>query len=71
MAQKTKRPIELAIEAAGSGSALARDLGVTRQNVCIMKNSGRKLPAKHVPAISKMYGIPRWVLRPDMWEKPE
>tara|TARA_R110000868_G_scaffold49026_4_gene158420 strand:- start:216 stop:407 length:192 start_codon:yes stop_codon:yes gene_type:complete len=50
--------------ATGSMSELARQLGLTRQAVGLWD----KVPLKHLRAVSKMTGIPRQQLRPDLYE---
>jgi DNA-binding transcriptional regulator YdaS (Cro superfamily) len=65
-----KTPYRKAIEAAGSISALARALGITRQAVMQWEKPDRQIPAEHVPQIERHTGIPRWQLRPDLWERP-
>jgi DNA-binding transcriptional regulator YdaS (Cro superfamily) len=58
--------IEAAITAAGSISELARKLGLTQPTVA----RWRQIPVPHVPKIERLYKIPRWQLRPDVWEPP-
>lgn len=54
------------IAAAKGATALAAALGCHR--TAIVK--WRRVPAERVPAVSALTGIPRHVLRPDMWEPP-
>lgn len=58
--------LALAIEKAGSRSKLAAILGVSRQAVQVWD----QVPIYLVPNVEKMLHIPRWRLRPDLWEKP-
>jgi DNA-binding transcriptional regulator YdaS (Cro superfamily) len=53
-----------ALVAAGGIAELARQLGVTRQAVSLWD----KIPLKHLRAVSKMTGIPRQQLRPDLYD---
>lgn len=48
-------------------SALARDLGITRQNVQAWKNNG--IPARYCPQLEQMTGgkVTRKEMRPDDW----
>lgn len=52
-----------AIKAAGGASALAADLGVTRQAVF----QWSRVPAKYVLAVEEKTGISRHKLRPDIF----
>jgi hypothetical protein len=62
---KYRNPLLLdAIVAAGGIAELARQLGVTRQAVSLWD----KIPLKHLRAVSKMTGIPRQQLRPDLYD---
>ncbi len=45
---------------------LAARLGITRGAV----SQWEKVPAERVPDIEKHTGIPRYVLRPDLYERP-
>ncbi len=59
--------LQLAIKTAGTRNALANVLGVSRQAVHVWTH----VPIYHVLAIEQKLGLPRWKLRPDLWEKPE
>jgi len=50
--------------AVGGIAELARQLNVTRQAVSLWD----KVPLKHLRAVSKMTGIPRQQLRPDLYD---
>jgi DNA-binding transcriptional regulator YdaS (Cro superfamily) len=58
-----------AVEVAGSKAALARLLGVHRTAIYIWMRGG--IPAKHVPRIERITGVPRHRLRPDLWDAPQ
>lgn len=60
-------PLNKAIEAAGSGSALAAMLGISPQAVL----QWDRVPAERAKQVAEATGIPRHVLRPDLWEPPE
>lgn len=59
-------PIAEAVKKAGSVSALAKLIGVKPQAI----SQWREIPARRVPDISRLTGIPRHELRPDLWEAP-
>ncbi|MBG6292084.1 helix-turn-helix domain-containing protein [Pseudomonas nitroreducens] len=59
-------PIQKAVTAAGSQTALARALGCTPQNVQHMCATG-SVPAKHVLKIEASTGVSRTELRPDLY----
>lgn len=52
-----------ALQKNGSLSALSRELGIRRQAV----QNWNKVPAERVIAVEKVTGIPRHVLRPDLY----
>lgn len=45
---------------------IARAAGVTRWAV----GKWSRVPAKHVPALARAFRLPRFTLRPDLWEAP-
>lgn len=53
-----RTPFDAVIEAAGSQSALARELGVSRQLVNYWKRHG--VPAKRMLELAKQYPSVRW-----------
>ena len=55
--------LEAAVKAAGSKSALARILGVTRGAIC----QWQRIPSERVISIESLVGVPRHVLRPDLY----
>ncbi|MBH9353323.1 helix-turn-helix domain-containing protein [Pseudomonas aeruginosa] len=59
-------PIQRAVSAAGSQTALARALGCTPQNVQHMCATGN-VPAKHVLKIEASTGVSRTELRPALY----
>lgn len=61
-------PLEQAVRIAGSQSALARRVGVSQQYISkIIRKKGGRVPAELVVPISDVTGIPRQVLRPDLY----
>lgn len=52
-----------AIEAAGAGKALAGRIGVTPQAL----SQWRRVPARRVLDVERASGVPRHVLRPDLY----
>lgn len=56
----------MAIQKTGSVKALGEVLRIAPQTI----SQWTMIPAKHVPALSQATGIPRHVLRPDLWEDP-
>ena len=59
-------PIRVAIEKAGSVSALARMVGVRPQAI----SQWKEIPASRARTIADATGIPLHELRPDLWEPP-
>jgi DNA-binding transcriptional regulator YdaS (Cro superfamily) len=55
------------VSKAGGAAALARALGITHPSVC----GWECVPAKRVPAVSALTGIPRHEIRPDLYEAPQ
>jgi DNA-binding transcriptional regulator YdaS (Cro superfamily) len=49
---------------------LGTEVGVSHDTVRIWRTGKRLIPAKHVGVVSAVTGIPRHVLRPDLWEPP-
>lgn len=47
---------------------LADHLGISKASVCRFENGDRKPSVKRVDEITKLTGIPRHELRPDVWE---
>jgi DNA-binding transcriptional regulator YdaS (Cro superfamily) len=58
--------VDLAIEAAGGVSQLARLLGVRKQAIYA---GWRKIPIHRIRQVSRITGIPREQLRPDIFEE--
>lgn len=50
----------------GLMSLVARELGIERGAVAMWS----RVPADRVPEVSRITGIPRWLLRPDLWDAP-
>lgn len=57
----------LAVDAATSQSELARLCGVSQSAVWKWAQSSKRLPAEHVLTVEAATGIPRHVLRPDIY----
>lgn len=47
---------------------LAEQLGITKASICRFERGERKPSVKRVDEITKITGIPRHELRPDIWE---
>lgn len=62
---KNKAGLDRAIEAAGSTSALARLLKVTHQAIA----QWDEVPLKRILDVEKATGVPREILRPDMYQR--
>lgn len=58
-----RTPIERAAAAAGNKSELARRLGVKVQSI----QQWKRIPAERVLDVEKVTGIPRHILRPDLY----
>jgi len=63
-------PLERAIIAAGSQSALARLLSVSQHAVWQWSRKCKPLPAKHVLKVEFATGVSRHDLRPDLYPLP-
>jgi DNA-binding transcriptional regulator YdaS (Cro superfamily) len=55
------------IKVAGGPAALARALGCSHAAVCRWP----RVPVARAADVEQITGIPRHVLRPDVWERPE
>ena len=60
--------LDRAIDAAGSQSELARQLGVSPQSVAGWKQ--KRVPAERCLAIEQVTRVPCWALRPDVFPRP-
>nr|WP_315401780.1 helix-turn-helix domain-containing protein [uncultured Duganella sp.] len=60
-----KIALDAAISAAGSLQSLAETLGVTKGAVHQWTLEGRKVPARHCPAIERQFSVRCEDLRPD------
>jgi DNA-binding transcriptional regulator YdaS (Cro superfamily) len=58
-----REALRRALEKAGSGAALAREIGVTRAAVC----QWDRVPVERCAAVERATGIPRGELRPDVF----
>lgn len=61
--------VELAIKAMGSQSELARALGKKPQIISHWFRKIGRIPAEHVPDVARVTGLPRHMLRPDLYER--
>lgn len=59
-------PLSKAIAAAGSVAALALKIGVTPQAV----SAWDRVPAERAKDVEVATGVPRYELRPDLWDPP-
>ena len=60
--------LDLAIARAGSVKALAECIGIRPQSIAEWHHA--QVPALRAVAIERATGIPRYELRPDLWEPP-
>lgn len=69
MKVKKQRDSGLVAALAASGKAvnLAARLGITPQAI----NAWTRVPADRVLEVEEFTGVPCWVLRPDLYRKPE
>jgi DNA-binding transcriptional regulator YdaS (Cro superfamily) len=51
-----------------SDAGLAREVGVSAEAVRLWRLKKRRISPRHVSAVSRITGIPRHDLRPDLWE---
>lgn len=58
-------PVEIVLMHVSSAE-LARRLKVTRQAITLWKSRGR-IPAERVLAVERLTGVPRTMLRPDLY----
>ena len=56
-------------DAAGSDSALARDLGVPQPTMWRWINQSKQLPAEYVLTAERLYGVSKHDLRPDIYPR--
>jgi DNA-binding transcriptional regulator YdaS (Cro superfamily) len=64
-----KTPLDAAISAAGSQAALATKVGVKQQTISYWVKKGQ-VPAEMALAVERATGVPRHVLRPDLFDAP-
>lgn len=65
----TIQAVEQAIEAAGGPQGFMADLAIGERTLYHLRSGDRLHPAR-VLQIEQLYGIPRHILRPDLWEAP-
>jgi hypothetical protein len=63
---KSDPGLAAAIQSVGNLTNLARQLGVAPPTI----SKWKRCPAERVPEVSRLSGIPRHVLRPDLYEAP-
>jgi DNA-binding transcriptional regulator YdaS (Cro superfamily) len=59
----TSNPVQLVRQAAGTTRKLAATLGIRHQAI----SNWTQIPTRHIFRIEQVYGIPRSVLRPDLY----
>jgi TorA maturation chaperone TorD len=59
---------DAAVAAVGGIDAFQARIGVSRRTVFVWKQQG--IPAERAPEIEALTGIPRHILRPDLWPSP-
>lgn len=64
-------PLALAVRAAGSQSAFGRLIGRRQSTVNHWLKHDRPLPAEHVLHVEQATGVPRSLLRPDLYPAAE
>jgi DNA-binding transcriptional regulator YdaS (Cro superfamily) len=62
--------LNAAVEAAGSQSQFARDMGTHQPMVWRWLNQSKQLPAEYVLTAERLYGVSRHDLRPDIYPRP-
>jgi len=60
--------VDDAIKAAGGAAELAKACALSRPAVLFWRRL-KGIPARHVPAVERVTGIPREQLRPDLFER--
>jgi DNA-binding transcriptional regulator YdaS (Cro superfamily) len=58
------------IARAGGVVALSRATGIKPSTISKWRGAKGGIPAERVPEVSRITGIPRHELRPDLWEAP-
>lgn len=61
--------LQLAVQRAGGQTATARFCGVSQNTVWKWLQSSKRLPAEHVLVVERETGVPRWMLRPDIYPR--
>jgi len=56
-------------EKAGSDSQMARDLETNQPRIWRIINTSKRLPAEYVLKAERLYGVPRHLLRPDIYPR--
>jgi DNA-binding transcriptional regulator YdaS (Cro superfamily) len=63
---KKSTPLAGSLRDAGSQEALAKRLGISRQRLKYWLD--HRIPAEHVARVEAVLGVPRGVLRPDIFK---
>ena len=48
----------------------AATLGISRNTAKSWGQKGRRIPAERVPGLAKASGLPKWKMRPDVYDPP-
>lgn len=65
--QTDRSALQKAVAAVGSITALAQRLGISKQAVSMWT----RVPAERAQEIEAVTGVPRHILRPDLWERAQ
>lgn len=65
---ETRTPVDRAIYAAGGIQYLAEKLGTSRAAIYNWKNAGGEIPFERLAEVERVTGIPRWSLRPEIFD---
>ena len=64
-----EKAVDEAVRRLGSRNAVAKRLGITSQAIA-QWHPKRGPKVEHVPALEEMSGVPRYEIRPDIYERP-
>jgi len=48
----------------------ARERGIPADTAKAWSKAGRRIPAERVPELAKATGLPKWKMRPDLFDAP-
>ncbi|MEO0943222.1 MAG: hypothetical protein AAFY06_00070 [Pseudomonadota bacterium] len=65
-AEKNALGVQAVLQMAGGASAVSRILGVSHVTVV----NWSRVPVDHVPKLAAALGLPRYLLRSDVYERP-